>query len=300
MRYVPYSALDGVPNIVVDGAPQADTVLTLSHWPHSGTPAELKRDLSAEIAFAYLDRPDLHVTVDAVSNNHPDEDGITSVFVLVDPESASARRRQVIEVARAGDFQTTRARDAARVAFSISAMMGQADGDPYPVVLEQMIDLLDRTDRYRDLWADEDAQLEAGERAIAGGRVTIEERPDVDLAIVSVPRGEHRPHAMAVHNATHRFRVLYVQGRRYELVFRYETWVQFVSRPAMPRVDLAPLAAELAERDGSAWSFDGAGSIIPSLRRADRAESSIVPHEFLALLTTFLADAPPAWDPFDS
>ena len=38
MRYVPYDELDGIPNVVVDGARHPDSVLVLSHWPKSGSP----------------------------------------------------------------------------------------------------------------------------------------------------------------------------------------------------------------------------------------------------------------------
>ena len=45
MRFVPYHELnDSTPNIIVDGAAGPGTVLTLSHWPKSGTPEALKRD----------------------------------------------------------------------------------------------------------------------------------------------------------------------------------------------------------------------------------------------------------------
>ncbi|MGH2829107.1 MAG: DUF6687 family protein [Actinomycetota bacterium] len=73
MRYIPWDDLDGRPSIVVDGYPAEGTVLTLSHWRGAGTPEELADDLSTQIAFRYLDRPDLAVVADAVSNNHFDE-----------------------------------------------------------------------------------------------------------------------------------------------------------------------------------------------------------------------------------
>jgi hypothetical protein len=43
MKYLPYTKLSGVPNIIVDGAAQEDTVLTLSHWPSSSSPVEFRR-----------------------------------------------------------------------------------------------------------------------------------------------------------------------------------------------------------------------------------------------------------------
>ena len=54
LRFVPYEDLGTAPNVIVDGPPNRHSTLTLSHWPQSGTPRELKADTSAEIAFRYL------------------------------------------------------------------------------------------------------------------------------------------------------------------------------------------------------------------------------------------------------
>ena len=59
-RYRAYGELRDVPHVVVDGSAQPGTVLVLSHWPGMPTPDALRADLSAEIAFNYLDHPELH------------------------------------------------------------------------------------------------------------------------------------------------------------------------------------------------------------------------------------------------
>jgi hypothetical protein len=329
-RFVPYPDLDGIPNVIVDGARHADTLLTLSHWPHSATPAALKEDLSAQIAFRYLDSPAWHVDADAVSNNHFDEDGLAGVYALIDPDGAQRRRDLVIDVAAAGDFGTFRSRDAARISITISAYT-DADRSPldpalfalpyeryaaamYEEMLPRMDGLLDHPDRFRELWADEDEHLAVSEAGLRERSVTLEEVPDIDLAVVTVPEGwterqVHRftqqrsqaVHPMAVHNATDRFRVLLVEGRRYELQFRYESWVQYMSRRPRPRVDLTPLAKELTADEASGhWVFDGAGVIAPSLHLDGATESSIAPDTFRRRLEEFLRDAPPAWDSYDA
>jgi hypothetical protein len=329
MRYAPYGQLGHTPNVIVDGAAQDATLLTLSHWPHSGTPSALADDLSAQIAFHYLDRAEHHVDADVVSNNHFDEDGLVGVYTLVDPDTAQARRALVVDVAAAGDFGTFESRDAARISFAISAFADrersplepsifELDYDEYcGVMYEELLprvpELLDHSDRFRDLWRDEDAHLDASEAAIRSGEITIEEVPRLDLAIVTVPdewrrRVVHRftqlrsqaVHPMAIHNATNCFRVLLDEGRRYEVQFRYETWVQYVSRRPAPRVDLGPLAESLSaeERDGR-WVFDGAGAITPSLRLEGSDESALPPEAFRARLEEFLATALPAWNPYD-
>jgi hypothetical protein len=51
------------------------------------------------------------------------------------------------------------------------------------------------------------------------------------------------------------------------LAHRYETWVDYVSRPLSPRVDLTPLARRLQgleERPGR-WLFEGVQVIMPRL-----------------------------------
>src|SRR5689334_15425029 len=82
MRYVPFDDLGDTPHIIVDGDGNAHTTLTLSHWPGSPTPEPLKDDLSAQIVFHYLDRPEWHVPVSAVSNTHFDEDGLVGIYAL--------------------------------------------------------------------------------------------------------------------------------------------------------------------------------------------------------------------------
>ena len=93
MRYLPYAAASSGPNVIVDGTANDRTLVTLSHWRQSGTPAELMADTSTAIVFNYLDRPDLHVPADVVSNNHFDEDGLVGIYALLDPAEQSTVRR---------------------------------------------------------------------------------------------------------------------------------------------------------------------------------------------------------------
>jgi hypothetical protein len=284
VRYVPYGELAGIPNVVVDGARHADSLLVLSHWPKSGSPRELRDDLSAQIAFHYLDRPDLHVDAEAVSNNHFDQDGMMSMYALVDPDAARARRARAIDVARMGDFDTYEDRGSARIAWTIAVLASEVEaqgGDPYAELLPRTAELLDDPDGHREHWAEEDEHLARSEAAVASGVVGIEEVPDLDLAVVTVP-ADWTPqpahfftpivgqavHATAVHNATERSRILYVRGDRYLFQYRYETWVQYASRRPLQRVDLTELAAELsADEPGSpTWVFDPVGRIAAELK----------------------------------
>jgi len=243
------------------------------------------------------------------------------VFALVDPELALAHRDLVVDVARAGDFGWSRTRDAARVAFVFGSMLearpltGSYDeycARLYEEFLPLVPDLLTDIGAHRDEWAAEDAFLDDSNTAIDDGRVTLTEHPELDLAIVTMPAlpsrafhrfGQHREgplHPMAVHNRTEMTRVAYLEERRFWVELRYESVVQFVSRPILGRPDLEPLAQRLNEREsgGGKWEFESIGSLTPRLLLRDADESSLEPVTFVEELLTFLPSAEPAWDPW--
>jgi hypothetical protein len=320
MEYVPYDELGNRPNVIVDGAANAHTLITLSHWPNSGTPAAMKDDLSTQIAFHYLDRPEVWVKAEAVSNNHFDEDGLIGIYSLVEPSHAQRHRELLIDVAAAGDFGTYRFRSAARTTFVLSTF---ADPDLSPLdsrvfqeryprlaarlyqeLLPRVPEIINNLDGFRQYWEPEDAMLAESEAMIRDGRIHIEEIPGLDLAVVTLPeplpgRKVHRftqdrgaaCHPMALHNALQSFRVLLMQGRTYELQYRYESWVEYISRRALPRIDLSLLAEQLSEIESGngRWTFDGVDEITPKLALLGTDESRIAPQQFLTRIKEYLA-----------
>lgn len=330
MRFLPYTEAASVPNVIIDGAPTNNTVLTLSHWPKSGTPAELKGDTSTEIVFHYLDSPRHHVHADAVSNNHFDEDGLVGIFAIIDPSTAARHRELLLDVALAGDFGVFARREAARIAFVLSAyadvdtslLPKSIFGRPYAeLTAELYIELLKIVPRlltnvndYKSLWENEDAKLTASEELVESGTIRIEERPDLDLAIVRIPEDlavqrVHRftqprlaeCHPYALHNRTPCSRLLLLRGNRVELQYRYEGWVQMASRRPAPRVDLAALAKELNDQEpgNGRWIFDGVDQITPRLHLEGTTGTSIPTEAIVKQVEQQLRTGPPAWDPYD-
>jgi hypothetical protein len=284
VKYVPYPKLSGKPNIIVDGAAQEDTVLTLSHWPGSGSPAEFRADTSTEIVLKYLATPGAkkqHAPkVRVVSNNHFDEDGLCAVWAMLHPKRAEQRRELLVDVATAGDFNTYRRPQAAKVVFTIrsyadpktSLVADKLDSDDgtgsarYQALLPLLEDFMDETDRYGPWWSDEWSAMLKSKTAMVMGEVELREVPHVDLAVAEAPE---MLHAMVLYNNTERLRVLTaLPGGYYCLRYRYESWVQFASRPVMPRVDLSPLLPRLQEleQEQVQWTYDGNEATTPALR----------------------------------
>jgi hypothetical protein len=284
VKYVPYTKLSAVPNVIVDGAAQDDTVLTLSHWPGSGSPPEFRADTSTEIVLNYQATAGAAKKyapkVKAVSNNHFDEDGLCAVWAMLHPKKASSVRDLLVDVATAGDFSVYRRPQAAKVVFTIRSyadpgtspvedQLHHDDGTGsarYQALLPLLEDFMEETERYGPYWDSEWAAMLRSKTALVTGQVELHEIPHVDLAVAQSPEILH---PMVINQNTERLRVLTARpGGYYCLRYRYETWVQFASRPVKPRVDLAPIQSRLQdiEREDVAWTFGGLGSITPTFQ----------------------------------
>ena len=284
MKYVPYSQLADVPHIIVDGAAQDSTVLTLSHWPGSDSPAQFRADTSTEMVLNYLSTPGADkehaARARAVSNNHFDEDGLCAVWALCYPKKAERFRDQLVDVATAGDFAIYRRPYAAKVVFTIrsyadpehSPVAQKLEGDDgtgsarYQALLPLLEEFLKDPDCFGPYWDDEWSAMLKSKTAMVTGEVELHEIPHVDLAVAQAPEPLH---PMVLYNSTERLRVLTVlPGGRYCLRYRYESWVQFASRAVMPRVDLTPLLPRLQamEQENVQWVFEGNAAMTPSLQ----------------------------------
>lgn len=333
LAYEPYEALSGRPHVMVDGAPRQGSVLTLSHWPQSPTPAWLARDLSAEIVLALL-RPassagtgqlaeilEAWDRAEAVTNDHFDTDGVMSVFAVVEAESALSIEieQRLVGAARCGDFGVVTDDLSAQVAFAVEPLATKEAGEHagtserYAAVIPIVGELLRAPDRYVALWRDDFAALERGRTAIRNGEVTIVEHAASDFAVVAreagaKPSGGRLPGAdggfpvmeEAVYSSTPASRVLAFDRDRCELRLRYEGWVRLVSRRVPMRPDLAPLAEMLSaeEPSGTAWEANGVGAIIGLLRPGGEGRTEIPPGRVVAVVEGYLHSAAPAWDPF--
>src|SRR4029079_4048694 len=174
----------------------------------------------------------------------------------------------------AGDFGTYRFPEAARIAFTIAAYAYQ-EKSPFPQeifrqpyshttaalyieMLKLLPEIISNPEKFRKMWKPQEEDLQSSETAIRTGRIQIEEFSSIDLAIVTVPPEIAECHPLALHNATSKFRILTMKGHEYEFRYRYESWVEYVSRPVMKRVDLSLLADRLnAQEQNGIWTFDG-------------------------------------------
>jgi hypothetical protein len=318
----------------VDGAPRPGTVCALSHWPGTPTPVALWHDVSAGIVLHALEQPGVFPErVDTVSIDHYDTDGVIALALLCVEGLAACYGPLLVEAARVGDFDVVADRSAALIAFSVNALYdidraAVALGIPAPdgegldrtawaasQAMHVLAALAENPESYRSLWVEEAAAYDASTGALCEGWATIEERPEHDLAVVRVDvthpdavraMWEGAPlHRAAVHSNTDHLRVATIASGRFELRYRYESWVRLERRRPRPRVDLAATAAELTQAEGAGgrWVFDGAGALTGALHLAGGEASTLDPEDVLDLVCqrlTLLDAGSPAWDPYAS
>jgi hypothetical protein len=166
-------------------------------------------------------------------------------------------------------------------------------------------ELLDGIDAFEPYWRDEYDRVQAGRELFAHGEATLQEVEDIDLAVFTLPFDVHD---MALYEQTSCSRVAVVmEGQRYQVRYRYESWVEYQSRAVPPRIDLRPFGDFLMTFEGNAgdWAADDVQQSLPRLRLrgpdGGTSPSSLTPGLFLRLLANYLrenaSNAERLWSP---
>jgi hypothetical protein len=256
----------------VDGAWGAPG-LNLSHWPGNATPPELRHDLSTGIALAFARLPEarqreLARGCTALANNHYDTDGVLALFVLARPEEALPHAPFLLQAAAAGDLF----RFPSERAFALDALVGALaePGSPWEplwsgasgsakheILVRELVErlpwiLAGGLEELARLWQPQLERLRADLAALQAA--ARDEIVHLELALWSSER-PIAPGRHALFGTTERDRALLLArdgaGTRARLVVNTSSWFDLVSRPALPRPDLAALAQRLNELEGS-------------------------------------------------
>ena len=279
------------PVLSVDGAFGAPG-LNLSHWPGNTTPAALKRDLSTDIALAFVALPEdeqaaLAAGCTALVNNHYDTDGVLAMFAVRHPELALPRREAMLAAATAGDLF----RLPSEAAFALDRIVtlycdperspleleGLADHERYErataALFEELPALLDgELESHAHLWRDDVARLRADLALLE--RSSVDEIVHLDLAVWSLPEaGDPGRHALWGKSEPDRQLVLAPgpDGTTARFLIGTKSWFDLVTERAQPRPDLAALAQRLNELEGcapeaeSAWRHQSERGASPEL-----------------------------------
>jgi hypothetical protein len=292
-HFVPFGQLRRQPTIVVDSTGLGAT-LTLAHWRGAATPEALRDDTSAGSCLRALHAPTTPgLEARAVTANHFDIDGFVGVWALLHPELALAQEELLRLTATLGDFREIDWRHpladhALRLACWLNAeekarfyepfgaparrrREDEASAEKFAWFLPRFAEIVQNPEAGRAAWEPEYARMRHAMAELQGPLAHRGEYPALGLAVVRTP--EPVPYyALFGPTAGLDWVLSLYDGQRYELECKYTTWIDLASRPTLPRLALAPLAARLNELEKSSyrWAADQLTDTGPLLRLASR------------------------------
>jgi len=289
--FVPFAQLRQQPTIVVDSVARG-AALTLAHWRGAATLAALRDDTSAGSVLRALRQPETPgMEAVAVTANHFDIDGFIGVWSLLNPELALRNEEMLRLVAALGDFREIDfAHPLADHALKMVCWLNaeektrfyepfgaparrrredEASAEKFDWFLPRFVELLHNPENSRAAWQPEFERVKNAAALLREQPTQPNCYPEIGLAVIQT--ATPLPY-YALFGATAGFDIVLslYDGHRYELEHKYTTWVDLESRPTLPRLSLAPLAARLNELEtgGQTWAADGITDTGPLLRLA--------------------------------
>lgn len=286
-EFIPFAEVKEKKAIVVDSA-HANGFM-LSHWKGAPTPAAVKDDTSAAIVLNAMRQNLPELNLPYVTANHFDVDGFVGVWALLNPEQALEQEELLRQMALIGDFRELDlnhplAGEALKLVCWLNAKERELFYRPFEAdemeekeaaqcvqkfryFLREFGRVLQDPDWEQGAWEDEVGGVLLGYRDMYKPETKLSRFPELGLVIIETP---HPLHYYALFSRTQGFDTVLscYEGNKYELEYKYTTWVDIASRPTLPRINLEPLAIRLNELETTdhTWTWDSITETGPLLR----------------------------------
>lgn len=289
--YLPFTQIKTQAALIVDS--MHPNGLVLSHWRGAPTPAAVRGDTSADIVFNALHRQLPGLDCPAVTANHFDIDGFIGVWALLYPALALAHEHVLRQAARIGDFreldcQLPESERALKLVCWINAQetalfyppFGTVDLEENEIVasipkfryfLQAFAPVLQDPEPFREVWQAEYQQVLRDYQLVQGPQSQVTRYPEIGLAVIRTPQPLHY-YALFSQTRDYDMVLAVYDDNRYELEYKYTTWIDLDSRPTLPRLALKPLVALLNQKEtsGQRWTGEPVTDTGPILRLGGR------------------------------
>lgn len=288
-KFVPYNELAMYEQVVVVDSFHPDA-LVLSHWRGAPKIEEIHADTSTAIVLNALEQetPDLS-PYPYVTNNHFDVDGFLGIWAFANPEKAIRHSSLLRKMALIGDFRelslnTEEDYLALKLVCWINTVEKErfyapfASYEPgknevrlcvskYLFFLQQFGKALDDPEDFKHDWQEEYEQVVQDMQVLKSPESKTELLKDIRLLVVETPEPLHY-YALFSQSAPADMVLSMYSGNRFELEYKYTTWVDCATRTSYPRLDLQPLANILnrSEEGPYLWRCDKLTDTGPILR----------------------------------
>ena len=248
----------------------------LSHWRGTPTPLDLQDDTSAGIVINAIKFNIPELAYPFVSSNHFDIDGFVGVWSLLNPALALKYEAVLRQMALIGDFREYQlqlpASDLAlKLVCYINTVEKQKFYPPFGAqfteekeailcvekfnyFLGEFEQVLSNIDTYQEFWQEEYAQVMDGLQAIQN-HGNILNFDNIKLQVVICPEPVHY-YALFAQSRNADMVLSIYDNNRYELEYKYTTWINAYTRLSFPRTNLMSLAKKLNEIEKSGFKWD--------------------------------------------
>ena len=319
-NYVPFLELDALsPKLVVDSYhPEA---FNLSHWRGANVHSHLQDDTSTGIVLNAIKQNIPELSYPYVSNNHWDIDGFMGIWSLLNPQLAVEYEEVIRAMALLGDFRewNLKSKYADRVLKLVcwlNTVEKKEFYKPFGADQNELIGSIEKFDYFLPVFGEVlqnpgrfriDWEKEFREVKIHLSVKKQELIPDIRLCVVEASSPLHYYALFAENGQTDMVLMMFPENR-YELEYKYTTWVDTPLRKSFPRISFKPLAVYLntLERNGR-WVYHAIKDTGPSLHlhtntldKADRFDhpytreigsSSIPPEQFQEIIISYYRTA---------
>lgn len=284
MEFLPFSEIKDYAGKVLAVDCHHPKAYPLSHWKGVVQPEHLKDDTSAGIVLNAIKQRIPELDFPYASNNHFDIDGFLGVWSLLNPELAIRHEALIRQMAQIGDFreydpslpESERAIQLVCWINSVEkikfyAPFGESQEakscvEKYAFFLQHFESVLLNPSYYRKDWEQEFERVKGDYLTIKNLGHRIYDT-SLRMVIVTCPQPVHY-YALYAHSEQADMVLSIYPQNRYELEYKYSTWVTTSLRQSYPRIDLAPLVAILnaLETTGHEWTAESYKDTAPILR----------------------------------
>lgn len=268
MEFVPYHQADPSRCIVVDG--QLADAFPLSHWRGSNIHEHLADDTSAAIVLNAIQLNIPQLQFPQVTANHYDIDGLVGVWSLLYPQKALKHDLLLRHVALIGDFREVEPENplsmlALKIVLALNHLEkklfyppfgekqeAEACVNKFQTFIPLFSQLIEDVEQFRDAWEEDWKKFMHGLNIARKAAVTHHS----SIRLTEIHLEEPIPYYAFTWLAKDADMILSVYPKnRYELEYRYTTWVDAAKRITFPRMHLEPLAEILNELETTSYRW---------------------------------------------
>ncbi len=261
---------------------------SLSHWKGSVVPRKIQADTSTEIVLNAIQTKIPEVQHAVVTSNHFDVDGFLGVWSLFNPELAVEHKETLCKMAILGDFRELSEMDEEMI-LSIKLVcwinskekllfyppFGAQTSEEkeaamcvqkFKYFLSTFHKILKNVIKYKSTWEPEYNEVINGTNSILG-KNSFFNVPKIKLHVAQLPSPVHYYALFSQSKESDMVLSMY-DDNKYELEYKYTTWVNAYDRLSFPRTRMNDLVQNLnlIENSRYEWSCENITDTGPILR----------------------------------